>query len=91
MKPKKARALVRDREKLAAMSPGGSRDKPIEVDSAAVVEPRVRALACPQCNGEYKLVEHRSVESGIRAVDVRCIVCSVKRTLWFRLVSNEPN
>jgi len=82
---------VRDREKLAAMSPGGAREKPIEVDSAAVVEPRVRALACPQCDGPYKLVEHRSVESGIRAVDVRCTTCTMPRTLWFRLVSSDPN
>ena len=86
-----ARQLVRDREKLAALSPGGSQDRPIAVDSASVVEPRVRSLACPQCDGHYRVVEHRAPASGVRAVDVTCNGCGVARTVWFRLVSNEPN
>ena len=86
-----ARDLVRDREKLAALSPGGTRERPIEVDSASVVEPRIRSLACPQCQGQYRVVDHRSAASGIREVDVRCDQCGTPRTLWFRLVSNEPN
>ena len=85
-----ARDLVRDREKLAVLSPGGSREHPIEVDSSAVVEPRVRSLLCPQCEGAYRVLDHRSV-SGLREVDVRCTTCSTPRTLWFRLVSSEPN
>lgn len=86
-----ARDLVRDREKLALLSPGGSRERPIEIDSASVVEPRVGSLACPQCAGRYRVLDHRSVASGIREVDVRCTTCSTPRTLWFRLVSSEPN
>jgi predicted Zn finger-like uncharacterized protein len=88
---RKARELVRDLEKLAAMTPGGSRERPMEVDSAAVVEPRVGSLRCPLCEGAYRLLDHRSVASGIREVDVRCTTCSTPRTLWFRLVSSEPN
>jgi predicted Zn finger-like uncharacterized protein len=86
-----ARDLVRDREKLALLSPGGTRERPIEVDSAAVVEPRIRSLACPQCEGTYRVLDHRSAASGIREVDVRCTTCSAPRTLWFRLVSSKPN
>ena len=86
-----ARDLVRDREKLAALSPGGARERPIEVDSASVVEPRIRSLACPQCEGTYRVHDHRSPASGIREVDVRCDRCGTPRTLWFRLVSSEPN
>jgi hypothetical protein len=86
-----ARQLVRDREKLAALSPGGSPDRPIHVGSAAVVEVRVDALACPQCGGTYRLREHRSAGSGMRDVDVVCRTCGAPRTLWFRLVSDEPN
>ena len=85
-----ARDLVRTREKLAALSPGGSRERPMEVDSASVVEPRIRSLACPQCEGQYRVVDHRST-SGLRDVDVKCEQCGTPRTLWFRLVSNEPN
>jgi predicted Zn finger-like uncharacterized protein len=91
VKERQARELVRDLEKLAVMSPGGSRERPMEVDSAAVVEPRVASLACPLCNGAYRLLDHRSVASGVREVDVRCTTCSTPRTLWFRLVSSEPN
>jgi hypothetical protein len=86
-----ARDLVRDREKLAALSPGGSKERPIEVDSAAVVEVRVRNLPCAQCEGMYRVVEHRSPASGLREVSVQCTQCSAPRVLWFRLVSSEPN
>jgi hypothetical protein len=86
-----ARQLVRDREKLAALSPGGSAAHPIEVGSSSVVEVRVGSLHCPQCDGAYRLVEHRSPSSGIREVSVICRLCHVPRTIWFRLVTIEPN
>jgi len=86
-----ARDLVRDRERLAALSPGGTRERPIEVASTSVIEPRINSLACPQCEGRYRVRDHRSAGSGLRDVDVRCTTCSTPRTLWFRLVSSEPN
>lgn len=85
------RQLVRDRERLAHLSAGGSPQHPIAVTSAAVVEVRVNALLCPQCGAGYQLRDHRAPASGIRAVDVRCRQCSVARTLWFRLVEDAPN
>lgn len=85
------RQLVRDREKLAALSTGGSREHPIHVDSAAVVEVRVRSLGCPQCAGTYRLIDHRAPASGLREVDVKCDQCGAPRTLWFKLVTSEPN
>jgi hypothetical protein len=86
-----ARQLVRDREKLAKLVAGGASDHPIEVSSAAVIEVRVGSLPCPQCAGEYRVLEHRSEGPGLRAVDVACRQCGVKRTLWFRIVVDEPN
>jgi len=86
-----ARQLVRDREKLAVMVAGGSAERPIEVPSSAVIEGRVRSLPCPQCEGELQIREHRSAGAGVRAVDVRCHTCGSPRTLWFRIVSDEPN
>jgi hypothetical protein len=86
-----ARRLVRDREKLAALSAGGSEDRPIHVTSASVVEVRVGRLTCPQCGGEYRIKEHRSPSSGIRSVDVTCQICGVSRTLWFRIISADAN
>jgi predicted Zn finger-like uncharacterized protein len=85
------RKLVRDREKLAALSVGGSEARPIQITSAAVVEVRVRHLTCPQCEGEYRIREHRAPASGLRSVDVTCQRCGVSRTLWFRLVSDDAN
>ena len=86
-----ARRLVRDREKLAALSRGGSADHPVEVTSSVVVETRVGNSRCPQCEGTYRIVEHTSPSSGLRRVDVRCQRCGTPRVLWFRLVSDEPN
>ena len=86
-----ARQLVRDREKLASLVAGGAPERPIEVVSSAVIEGRVGAMPCAQCEGRYRVVDHRSAGAGVRAVDVRCDRCGVARTLWFRIVSDEPN
>jgi hypothetical protein len=85
------RQLVRDREMLAALEPGGSRERPIAVVSASVVEVRVQRLACPQCAGDYKLKDHRAPASGLRQVNVTCNRCNVSRDLWFRLDSRDPS
>jgi len=85
------RKLVRDRERLASFEPGGSAERPITVDSPAVIEVRVRSLTCPQCTGTYKLNEHTAPSSGLREVLVTCTQCHVSRSLWFRLGSSEPN
>jgi predicted Zn finger-like uncharacterized protein len=86
-----ARQLVRDREKLAALVAGGAREHPIVVTSAAVIEGRTESLPCPQCEGAYRIAEHRSEGAGMRAVDVKCRQCGVGRTLWFRIAADEVN
>ena len=87
------RRVVRDREKLAALEPGGAADHPIVVTSAAVIEVRVAAMPCPQCAGEYRLVEHEAPGAGLRACHVTCRQCGVSRTLWFQIAPelDEPN
>ena len=85
------RRLVREREKLAALSTGGAAEHPIVVTSSSVVEVRVTSLACPQCEGEYRVLEHLAPKAGLREVIVRCQMCGTKRTLWFKIVSDEPN
>ncbi len=86
-----AQALVRDRERLFALSTGGSAERPIAIDSPAVIEPRVRALRCPQCDGELTLRDHRAAGAGLREVDVICRHCHAARTLWFRLGATAAN
>ena len=79
-------------EHYASLLPGGSRDRPIRVSSAAVVEVRAQAMTCPHCGiGTYRIVEHVAPAAGVRRVDVTCRQCSRARSLWFRLVPNEPN
>jgi hypothetical protein len=90
-KQRALRALIRDRERLAELSAGGSPEHPIELTSAAVVEIRASAMTCPQCDGAYRVRDHRAPSSGLRAVDVSCRLCGTPRTLWFRLGSTEPN
>src|SRR4029079_381296 len=90
-KERDARQLVRDRERLAGLVPGGGRENPITVPSAAVIEGRAETAACPQCDGRYRVVEHRSEGPGLRAVDVACRTCGAKRTLWVRIVSQRAN
>ena len=85
------RDLVRDRERLAQLSPGGSAERPLEVSSSAVLEARARATPCPQCSGELEVKDHRSTGAGTRAIDVKCRTCGTARTLYFRIVSDEPN
>jgi hypothetical protein len=50
-------------------------------------------MPCPQCAGEYRLVEHEAPSAGLRACHVTCRQCGVSRTLWFQLApgTDEPN
>ncbi len=79
------RKVVRDREKLALLEAGGSAEHPIVVTSSAVIEVRVAATPCIQCEGEYRLVELEAPGGGLRACHVKCRQCGVARTLWFKI------
>ncbi len=89
-----ARTAVREREKLAAMLPGGSPDNPIEVPSASVVEVRARSIPCPQCGGELDVGDHAATQyegQSLRVVEARCRRCGAPRALYFRLAMALPN
>lgn len=88
---REARALVRDREKLSALSPGGAPERPIAVPSAAVIDVRIRSLPCPQCDGRYRVADDQTEGAGLRRLDVVCQRCGVGRSIWFRIVVDEPN
>jgi predicted Zn finger-like uncharacterized protein len=86
-----ARQLVRDRERLAALVPGGARERPIDVVSSSVIEPRARSLRCPQCDGGYRVDDHQAPAATLRELTVTCQSCGVARRLWFRIVDAAPN
>lgn len=86
------RQVVRDRERIALLAVGGSAEHPIGVPSTSVIEGRIGAMPCPQCDGEYRLVEDEAPGGGVRACRVTCRQCGVSRTLWFKLAPpDEPN
>lgn len=89
-----ARQLVRDRQKLAALEPGGAPERPIEVVSAAVIAVRARATPCPLCGGALRLEDETAgTQAGrlVHGAHVRCAACGVARTLWFHVVPSLPS
>jgi hypothetical protein len=80
--------LVRDLERLARLQPGGSPERPLVIDSAAVVELRAVAQPCPLCDGPLRLEEHAAVEidgTRLRVASVACTQCGVRRSFYFHL------
>jgi predicted Zn finger-like uncharacterized protein len=61
------------------------------VVTTAVIEPRVKSLLCPHCQGEYRVLDHEAPAPALRRVDVMCRNCSAPRSFWFRVVRGEPN
>jgi hypothetical protein len=86
-----ARQLVRDRERLAAIEPGGAAEQAIEVPSSSVIEVRARSQRCPQCEGDYQIDDHRAPSAELRALDVACRRCGTERTIWFRIAPARLN
>ncbi|MFT3922925.1 MAG: hypothetical protein QM778_10355 [Myxococcales bacterium] len=81
--------LAGSRRKLVALERGGSPERPIEVDSAAVVEPRAESFRCPDCDGPLRAEEHtagRRESQLVRAVHLICRDCGSPLTLYFRVV-----
>lgn len=79
------------RRKLLALEPGGSPGRPIEVDSAAVVEPRAESFRCPDCEGALRCEDHaasREAARLVRTVALVCRDCGAPLKLYFRVV--EP-
>lgn len=73
------------RERLAALEPGGSPERPIRVESASQVELRVESLRCPRCDGELRVNEHaaKTIRGlALREVDARCKRCAHRRDVW---------
>lgn len=84
----KQRKLASDRDRLYALSPGGSPALPMAISSPAIVEIRAQALPCPQCGGALVVDAHEaSMHQGVllRLVKAHCRECHAPRSVWFRL------
>jgi hypothetical protein len=83
--------LVRDLEQLARLEPGGAPDRPLPVASPAQVDVQAEVRPCPLCGGSLRLEQHAAATvAGVRLRVARtvCVMCGVKRRLYFRLT--EP-
>lgn len=79
---------MRDRERLAALEPGGSPERPVDVSTPAVIEGRARSTPCVQCGGELSIEDHAvhaDAHHSLRVVRARCRACHAPRALYFRL------
>ncbi|HEX2670882.1 MAG TPA: hypothetical protein VHM25_08420, partial [Polyangiaceae bacterium] len=53
-------SLARERQRLFELEPGATRAHPVEVSTAAVIEPKAGATPCPRCNGHFEVEEHEA-------------------------------
>jgi len=84
--------LARARLQLFELEPGVTRARPVEVSTAAVIEPKVASTLCPRCSGHFEVEEHEAhstPRSRVRELKVRCRFCGDRRSLWFRI--NAPS
>ncbi len=84
-----AEKLVERKRKLAALEPGGSPDRAIEVASASVVESHARAMPCALCEGtvrvdEHAVEDHRGLR--LRVAHVVCSRCGSERPVYYRIM-----
>ncbi len=86
--------LANDKARLAALEPGGSAERPLEVPSASVVELRARDLGCVQCDGIPHVDSQKILrvdERLLRAVLMTCPRCGTRRAVWVRVVGRTLN
>ncbi len=86
--------LARDVEKLWALGPGGSAQRPLAITSPAEVEVIARSTRCPLCEGELRVDEHAAEVIGkarLRVARVTCLVCRAPRAIYFELASARLN
>ncbi len=81
---RKYAGIVKDRARLAAMQPGGSEARAIDVSSASLVEVFARGMPCALCGGAVRVDDH-AARDGLRHVQVVCAECGARRTVYFRV------
>lgn len=81
--------LAHARQKLAALEPGGSPERPAAVESASQIEGRAEQLECLRCGGALKVKEHRAIvhprAGSLREIELRCPACGKARLAYFRV------
>lgn len=80
--------LARERALLAEVEPGGSPERPRDVESPAQIDVIAERIECTTCGEALRLDQHAAREVDgvtLRAAELTCIGCGLPRTIWFRL------
>lgn len=78
------------KRKLLALEPGGSPDRPLDVLTSSVIEPKAKSTRCPSCDEPFELEAHEAHtdEHGrLREVALACRFCGERRSMWFRIAA----
>ena len=88
-----AAKLARARLKLAALEVGGAPDRPIEVDSASIIEPHASSMPCAACGAQGLRIEEHTADlpRRLRVVHVMCQRCGTRREVFFRIGTVLPS
>jgi hypothetical protein len=69
---------------------GGTQAHPLDVGTAALIEPKAKAVRCPRCDVPFALDSHEAhagAHGRLRETKLRCPTCGLSRSLWFRIVA----
>ncbi len=87
----RAREKIADAsEKLARLEPGGAPERPIEIETASLVEPHARSIPCLRCGHEVRVVDHEAKTIGerrLRVVRTKCTRCGAIRVFYMRITT----
>lgn len=87
-------SIAKDRVRLAELEPGGGPERPIVVDTAAVIDGRAEHTPCAVCEAGLMLKEHDAVTHetvSLRRTKLVCKECHTPRVIWFRIERPQPN
>jgi hypothetical protein len=82
--------LARAKDKLLDLEAGGTPGRPLDVPTAALVEPKAKAFHCPRCDDTFEVEDHEAHANGharLREAKVHCKTCGFRRSLWFRVIA----
>ena len=85
---------LRDRQRLALLEPGGTPERPIEVVTASLVEPKARAQPCVACGRTVRVDDHTAETIDghpLRLAHTACPTCGLTRRVYFAIHPDLAN
>ncbi|HEV8549189.1 MAG TPA: hypothetical protein VGQ57_09175 [Polyangiaceae bacterium] len=85
-----AEKLTQARSQLLDLEAGGTPERPLEVATSSVIEPKARSVHCPRCDEPFDVTTHEveaTRHGRLRRATVQCRQCGGTRSLWFRVIA----